>query len=104
MKVVHERQQQRERPDLWPQLKEKQPDLWLVIETYRGKSKPYFVEGSYTLDPRIERVTAFSLTEIFSVLQDKTSSTSSGTSMSFMQAAAALAAQSKVKATGGVNG
>jgi hypothetical protein len=88
----------RQTPDLWPRLKEQQLDRLLVIETHQGKSKPYFV-GSYTIDPRIERVIVFSLTEIFSVLQDKPSDTSTS-----WQEAAALAAQSKVKETGGANG
>jgi DNA-binding transcriptional MerR regulator len=61
----------RQTPDFWPRLKEQQLDRLLVIETHRGKSTPYFV-GGYTIDPRIERVTVFSLTEIFSVLQDNT--------------------------------
>jgi hypothetical protein len=43
----------------------------LVIETHQGKSTPYFV-GGYTIDPRIERVIVFSLTETFLALKDKT--------------------------------
>jgi len=97
MKKLHE--MLRQTPDLWPRLKEQQLDRLLVIETHQGKSTPYFV-GGYTIDPRIERVIVFSLIETFSALKDKTS----GTSTSFIEAAAALAAQSKVKATGGANG
>jgi DNA-binding transcriptional MerR regulator len=98
MKAVHERQQQT--PDLWPRLKEQQPTLYLVIETYQGRSRPYFCEGSYTTDPRITRVIAFNLTDMFSVLPDKTP----GTATSFTEVAAELAAQRKIKATGGANG
>jgi DNA-binding transcriptional MerR regulator len=98
MKVMREWRQQN--PDLWPRLKEKQPDLLLVIETYQGRSRPYFHEGPYTTHPDIESVHVFNLTKLFSVLRDKTS----GTSTSFVEAAEALAAQSKVKATGGANG
>jgi DNA-binding transcriptional MerR regulator len=64
MKVMREWQQQN--PDLWPRLKEQQPDLLLVIEMYRGRAKPYFHEGPYTTHPDIESVQVFDLTEIFS--------------------------------------
>jgi DNA-binding transcriptional MerR regulator len=60
MKVIREREQQT--PDLWP-LKEEH-DVWLVIETYQGKSTPYFVEGSYTIPPNIESVHGFNLTKL----------------------------------------
>jgi DNA-binding transcriptional MerR regulator len=63
MKILREQQQRT--PGLWP-------DPLLVIETYQGKSKPYFTGVGYEIDPRIERVVVFSLAEIFSVLQDKT--------------------------------
>jgi DNA-binding transcriptional MerR regulator len=59
MKVVHEWQRRM------------QPDLWLVIETYRGRSKPYFHEGPYTTHPDVRSAHVFNLTEIFSDLQDK---------------------------------
>jgi DNA-binding transcriptional MerR regulator len=68
MKVLHEQPQRT--PNSWP-------DRLLVIETHQGKSKPYFV-GGYTIDHRIECVTVFSLTEIFSDLQDKTGEAANG--------------------------
>ena len=61
MKAIQEREQRT--PDFWPRLKE-QPDLFLAIETYQGRSKPYFHEGSYTFDPQFERAIVFNLTKL----------------------------------------
>lgn len=71
MKVWRQHRQRRQRPDLWPRMKES-PDLLLLIETFRGKSKPYFHEGPYTTHPDIERVIVFNLTKLFANLQDET--------------------------------
>jgi DNA-binding transcriptional MerR regulator len=59
MKVVQQRQQQT--PGLWPQTS----DLLLVIETYLGRSKPYFTGGKYTIHPDVDRTLVINLTRVF---------------------------------------
>jgi hypothetical protein len=71
MRVVQEERQKKKR-DLGRWAKEAEPDLLLVIETYLGRSKPYFHEGPYTTHNLIERVIVFNITRLFAVLPNKT--------------------------------
>jgi DNA-binding transcriptional MerR regulator len=64
------RDRRRQTPNLWPQMKKER--LFLAIETHQGKSKPYFHEGSYTMDPQFSDAIVFNLTDLFSNLQDQT--------------------------------
>jgi DNA-binding transcriptional MerR regulator len=55
MKVVQQT------PGLWPETS----DSLLVIETYSGRSKPYFTGGGYTIHPDVERTLVINLARLF---------------------------------------